>query len=302
MQPRRHIPSDRPCTLANCDLPMWCGDVDQEAEVECPYCGCSTDPHHDPGCWKLSFEDFKAAFARMNVRREYGYPRGHLHSILRGDILERKVCLHICPKCGWWIAEDRAVLPAVAWQHWAVTLASAPAMLDLRLDNVELPIQEVRRYLVRRFDQRATMHPRLFELTVASVFADWGYKALATAYSRDGGIDVILSSGSEERIGVQVKRQKNSVSVEQIRAFLGALVLGGFRRGVFVAASRLRNEAVRAARTAEVIAPIELVDCERFFDALGCAQLSQAPAPDQCIDGSRPLTFHTRYCHHLDTL
>jgi restriction system protein len=54
----------------------------------------------------------------------------------------------------------------------------------------------------------------MFEETVASVFRSLGYDATVTAYSGDGGIDVILHKG-EERIGVQVKRYRNSISVEQ---------------------------------------------------------------------------------------
>ena len=76
--------------------------------------------------------------------------------------------------------------------------------------------RQVRRYLMRKFEARAWMHPRLFELTVTSVFGDLGYRAYATAYSNDGGVDVILEDGSGERIGVQVKRRRDAVEVEQI--------------------------------------------------------------------------------------
>lgn len=282
---------------------MWRGAREDEDEVRCVYCGHSTDDYDDPGCWSLSFDAFKAAFARANVSRFYGFPKEHPHTLLRGDIVERKVCLHICPMCGWWVAEDRAVLPAMQWQHWAITLASAPVLLDLGLDDIELPIQEVRRYLARDFERRAVMHPRLFELTVASVFADFGYEARATAYSNDGGIDVVLQAASGERIGVQVKRQRDSVGVEQIRSFLGALILGKFRRGAFVASSRFSTGAMRAARNiTEAIMPVELIDCEKFFDILGCAQLSRAPTPEQCIGNPEKLKFYSQACYHLNAL
>ena len=303
MKRRRHVQSDSRSTLATCDLPMWRGNLGTEDDVRCVYCGHATDDHYDPGCWDLSYEQFKAAFARVNKSHVYGLPKDHPNSILSGDIVERKVCLHICPMCGWWIAEDRAVLPAMSCQQWVVTLALAPALMELDLANIELPIQEVRRYLAREFERRAVMHPRLFELTVASVFADFDYHPLVTAYSNDGGIDVILRADSGERIGVQVKRQKNSVGVEQIRAFLGSLMLGGYRRGAFVSSSRFTRGAIGAARRiTETIMPIELVDCERFFDILGCAQLSQAPEPEQCIEDPAKMKFHSQACYHLNTL
>ncbi|HET7793281.1 MAG TPA: hypothetical protein VFL64_07840 [Rhizobacter sp.] len=85
--------------------------------------------------------------------------------------------------------------------------------------------------------------------------------------------------------------------------FLGALVLGGFRRGTFVSSSRFSRGAISAARRiTQTIMPIELVDCERFFDILGCAQLLNAPTPEQCIEDAERLKFHVQACYHLNTL
>lgn len=263
------------------------------------------DDYYDPALWDVAFEDF-AAVHQAQIRDPYfnGPPLGHPHVILRGDIVERKVCLHICSACGWWIAEDRAVLPAMCWQHWAVTLASAPVLEELALDDIGAPLQQVRRYLMQKFEARASMHPRLFELTVASVFGDLGYLAYATAYTNDGGVDVILEDGSGARIGVQVKRRRDAVEVEQIRAFFGALVLGGYTRGVYVSASRFSRGARRAARrSTQTVMPIELVDAGRFFDMLGYAQLKHQPRPEHCnITRARPLTFHGHAYYHLNTL
>jgi restriction system protein len=263
------------------------------------------DDHHDPGLWDVSFEDF-AAVHEVEIRDPYfnGAPLGHPHVILRGDIVERKVCLHICPACGWWIAEDRAVLAAMHWQHWAVTLASAPVLEELALDDICLPLQHVRRYLMRKFDARTLMHPRLFELTVASVFGDLGYRAYATAYSNDGGIDVVLESASGARIGVQVKRRKDGVEVEQIRAFLGALLLGGYTHGVYVSASSFSLGARKAARrSTQTVMPMELVDAGRFFDMLGYAQLKHRPGPEHCnITRGVPLNFHRNAHCNLNSL
>ncbi|WP_390343805.1 restriction endonuclease [Variovorax boronicumulans] len=263
------------------------------------------DDHYDPDLWDVAYKDF-AAVHDLEIQNPYftGPPPGHPHVILRGDIVEKKVCLHICPACGWWIAEDRAVLPAMYWQHWAVTLASAPVLEELALDDIDLPLQQVRRYLMRKFEARASMHPRLFELTVASVFGDLGYQAYATAYSNDGGVDVILEDGSGARVGVQVKRRRDAVNVEQIRAFLGALMLGGYTRGAYVSASRFRRGAREAAqRSTQAVMPIELVDANRFFDMLGYAQLKHRPGPEDCnITRARPLTFHGHDYYHLNTL
>jgi restriction system protein len=299
---RKHVPLDMSVDFT---LPMWRETLGEEDLFQCIYCGSYTDDYDDPRRWDLSFDKFSAVHETIVNDPEYpGPPTGDPHVILNGSILERKVCLHICPQCGWWVAEDRAVLPAKEWQLWVVTLASASALQELSLEDVELPLQEVRRYLMRRFESRTTMHPRLFELTVASVFDDLGYKATATAYSNDGGIDVVLEGNSGERIGVQVKRQKNSIEVEQIRAFLGALTLGGFSKGVFVSSSRFSRGATCAAQqSTERVLPIELVNADRFFDMLGCAQLKSAPRPKNCgISRRRPLKFQYHSHYHLNSL
>ncbi|UGQ48777.1 restriction endonuclease [Massilia endophytica] len=226
-----------------------------------------------------------------------------MQSLTAGSLSERFVFTY-ARRCGWWIAEDRAVLPATRWQYWAVTLASMSALEEFSLSDIDLPLQEVRRYLMRKFERRAAMHPRLFELIVADVFRDLDYRSAATAYSNDGGIDVILEAGHGQRIGVQVKRQKRTIEVEQIRAFLGALTLGGFARGVFVSSSRFSRGAVRAAeQSTSRIMPIQLIDANRFFDVLGYAQLQHAPTPDNCgISQSVPLIFQPHSHYHLNTL
>ncbi|TGL21490.1 hypothetical protein EHQ47_11885 [Leptospira bourretii] len=55
------------------------------------------------------------------------------------------------------------------------------------------------------------MHP--FEDTVSSVFRDIGFFSEATTYSKDGGIDVILSDSKNRIIDIQVKRYKNKIKV-----------------------------------------------------------------------------------------
>lgn len=118
------------------------------------------------------------------------------------------------------------------------------------------------------------MHPRLFEETVGSVFRNLGYQALVTAYSGDNGIDVVLVRG-QEKIGVQVKKWKNAIKAEQIDALAGALMRGRYVAGMFVTTSHFQPAAVTAAAQHGSLGHrIELVDAQRFYDAL---KLSQRP-------------------------
>jgi predicted helicase len=140
----------------------------------------------------------------------------------------------------------------------------------LELDSVDLavPVAEIRNYLTEKYESRFQVHPRLFEEVVASVFKDMGYEASITSYSSDGGIDVILQRGFC-KIGVQVKRHKNSIKVEQIRSLAGALVLGNLTRGIFVTTSCFQSGVKETLRKYQVRGyKIDLVDAPRFFSAL----------------------------------
>jgi restriction system protein len=143
----------------------------------------------------------------------------------------------------------------------------------LDLANINAPLQEINDLPLARFDLRFEIHPRKFEELVASVFQQIGYDAAATAYHADGGIDVVLHGDGVGTAGVQVKRYRDRIEAEQIRAFAGALVLGGYTRDVFVTTSSFRSGAVASAqRFAGRGVPIELLDADKFYDALKMAR------------------------------
>lgn len=182
--------------------------------------------------------------------------------------------ISICGLCGWWHALD--IESGTRWRrHCTQNVSAASASLkQLDLTDISLPIELVRSYLCAKYVDRFDVHPRLFEQVVASVFGDFGYSAEVTAYSGDFGIDVILRKG-DEQIGVQVKRYKNTIGVDQVRELLGALVLGGLTRGMFVTTSGYqRGVPGTAERSSTCGYPIELFDADRFFDALKIAQRS----------------------------
>jgi len=186
--------------------------------------------------------------------------------------------LRACASCGWWTLWRQACSPVydpdTGRSRWSLYGAAAQLM-ELDLSDVSQGIEEVRRFLVAKYQARFEMHPRLFELTVTSVFRDLGYESEVTAYSADGGVDVILRNPNGSTAGVQVKHFRSAIEVEQIRALAGALLLGGHTSGVFVTTSRFRSGAVSAAaRLRDLAMPVELIDSNRFFAAL---KLSQRP-------------------------
>lgn len=150
------------------------------------------------------------------------------------------------------------------------------SLLELDPTDIGVPLAELRNHLMRRADALYKVHPRRFEELVCSVFRDLGYNARATAYSGDGGVDVILEESSGSSIGVQVKRYAKSrrIEAEQIRSLVGALLVNGHTQGIFVTTSSFRKGARAAAgKTARIGYPIELLDAERFLQALGIAQI-----------------------------
>jgi restriction system protein len=181
--------------------------------------------------------------------------------------------LLVCDLCGWWKAEgSQDIDDFVHHMQFRSFHGAAASLRELDLTDIAAPLTEVRSYLLAKYDVRGAIHPRLFEQTVASVFADLGYQSQATSYSGDDGIDVILARGAE-RIGVQVKRYKNSIEVEQIRSLAGALLLNGLTCGIFVTTSAFqRGGADTAKRLAERGQTIRLVDADAFYELLKLAQ------------------------------
>ena len=211
---------------------------------------------------------------------------------------EKSRLVRYCPTCGWWTAvAETEYSPGEIERFGAVGV-----LFEFNVPSSEGPLLEVRRYLAEKPGGRFQIDPKRFEDVVASVYRAAGFHARVVGKSGDGGIDVVLD-GTSETIGIQVKRQRGRISAEQIRMLSGALLISGMTRGVFVTTS---DFTAPAKRTAELSAlrgiPIDLVNWERFYDALG---LAQRTVDDQPIDRKAacaiaPLTLLQRYHYPPD--
>ncbi|MBK0370236.1 restriction endonuclease [Flavobacterium agrisoli] len=172
-----------------------------------------------------------------------------------------------CLVCGWWKILERYWMGA-EWQMWDVFFGLNGTLKNLDLNKSDLPLSEVRNYLVRNYQNRFSLNPRIFEKLVADVYRDFGYDTICTGYSNDGGIDVILSKNNLT-IGVQVKRSKNKIKVQQIRSLLGSLIINGYKKGLFVCASDFQRGTYPIAERFS----IELVNGNRFYDQLKEVQI-----------------------------
>ena len=214
------------------------------------------------------------------------------------DNYEEITQVQICPVCGWWkyLLAVQAIEPMgittypqelseiQPWDfaggasdgieyRWGAIYGTIGSLKELDLVDISLPVEDVRSYLMVRYSERFKIHPKLFEETVASVFKDLGYHSRVTSYSGDGGIDIILDGPNNKTIGVQVKRYKNTIEVEQIRSLAGALFIGGHTKGVFVTTSKFQSGAGKVCDIAATRGlPIELIDAEKLFSAMEIAQ------------------------------
>lgn len=180
-----------------------------------------------------------------------------------------------CQVCGWWKLGYTST-SSNAWSLTSTSYASLATLKKLDIADVSAPIDEVQTYLAAKYESRGNVHPYTLEEVVARVFAQVGYESRVTAYTKDGGIDVILDGVNESLIGVQVKRYRDKIRVHQIREFLGALMLKGMTQGIFVTTSEFTQDSRRAANKAATNGiALELVDSAAFFDALSISQREQ---------------------------
>lgn len=181
---------------------------------------------------------------------------------------------HACKVCGWWVLEKKVLLNSKSTQIWELILATAGVLNNFDLTDLSLPVEEIKKYLTAKYDSRFSLNPKKYEDVVASVFKNLGYSAQVTGYSSDGGIDVILNNSDDNFIGVQVKRYKNKIKVEQIRSFIGALFINNYTNGIFVTTSDFQSGASKLAKSiSDKTYSVELLNAKRFYEALKLSQV-----------------------------
>lgn len=187
---------------------------------------------------------------------------------------EIMLTVQFCAVCGWWTKKRTVIVyfkDTIDTNCYADGVVGRLRKFDI--SDQSLTIEEIRSYLAVKYEERFHIDPWKFEEVVSSVYKDMGYHTRVTARSGDGGIDVILDGRDGNVIGVQVKRYRNKIKVEQIRAFTGALFQKGMTRGVFVTTSSFQSGANESAMLSKLKGiAIELIDAEKFYQALGIAQ------------------------------
>jgi restriction system protein len=183
--------------------------------------------------------------------------------------------LFVCPRCGWWIGIKWESVAEEWGAVFTVTYGAVSELLPLSAVDHSPQILEARNYLRQNItDGLRTITPSDLEHIVASIFRDIGFHVVVTNFSNDGGIDMFLD-GAGGVAGVQVKKYRNSIKVEQIRSFAGAMILGGIPRGVFITTGSYQSgcyQTVKEYRAKGL--SIDLVNGNELFNALEIEKVS----------------------------
>lgn len=209
--------------------------------------------------------------SRVDILGEHKFVNEDIFSGMDENwVSEANIRVCVCNTCGWWSVSRKVFTVGPSNKRPASALFSWPDLLQLDVSDVSIPINELRTYLLGKYNTRFMLNPRRFEEIVASIFSDFGYRVRLTSYSGDDGIDIVALDGqNNDLVGIQVKRYKGKIQAEQIRSFAGALVLNKLTKGIYVTTSAFTRGAVdTSARFSGLGYPIALEDPNVFYDRL----------------------------------
>lgn len=197
------------------------------------------------------------------------------------DPSQRSLHMRLCSACGWWHmhrievcrTQDNRIVRANWWELYHAVYSEVPIELS------QFTTQQLQTHLQRRWEDRKHMSSQQAEDLVAGLLREH-YKGdilrvSANAFSSDGGIDLyVIHDNGAVRRAVQVKRrqERDIESVHEVRNFVGAMLLDGSERGVFVTtASRFTHPATAVATNSNLARSrlsLELIDGRKLYELL----------------------------------
>jgi restriction system protein len=191
--------------------------------------------------------------------------------------------LYFCEQCNWWRRLDEFCNDddrTLSMDHtWAI-------LKELPVSSNDVPIELLRKHLAKNFADVREISSQKAEELVAAVFREsFGPCEVnyfrGSTFSQDGGIDLVVVQADRGPSAIQVKRRPSGKTedVENVRSFVGAVIMNGFRSGVYVSlASRFSSQAMAVSRNPhlrDLGIEIQLLDSTRFYDLL----MSLSPHP-----------------------
>jgi hypothetical protein len=189
---------------------------------------------------------------------------------------ERYKHLYFCDRCHWWRLIDEFCDDEGNTRHidqfWSL-------LKKFSISANDIPINILKSYLSRKYSDVTLISAQKAEELVASIFREClgpcevSYFQGST-YAPDEGIDLVVIQADAGLTAVQVKRRVNKKvePIESVRAFVAALILKGFRKGVYVTlASTFSKQTTEIAVNPglkNLGLELQLVNCDRFYQLL----------------------------------
>ena len=123
-------------------------------------------------------------FCLERLQELWGERHRNLHASLR-----------VCPCCGWWCKFRTEGSRGAGGEYFSLW-GTCAQLKQLDITDIATSVDEVRQFLAAKYDERFTMHPRLFEETVGRVFRSIGFEVDVTAYRRTLAVATPISTTS----------------------------------------------------------------------------------------------------------
>lgn len=212
---------------------------------------------------------------------------------LYGEFRQSEVVIQ-CPLCGWWEYQYKNSSDAVLDGIRASSIKYASATL-MQFDDSsqDVPVEELRKYLLKRPDILYKIDPHKMEELVRSIFKDFypDCTVIALGKTRDGGKDAILIDNQGKHIFVSIKRRSDPNATEgvgTIRDLLGAAMAEDNVTGcIYVStADHFSSDAINhlervTAASSNTVDTYELYDYRKIVDTL---KISSSKLPESWND------------------
>ncbi|MGI4803595.1 MAG: restriction endonuclease, partial [Janthinobacterium lividum] len=198
--------------------------------------------------------------------------------------------LFFCYKCGWWQLRQEFDFENNSKINWAYQYHSILDTIDIASNEVE--IDNLKKHLLSNWSDRRFIAASKAEELVRDILKEHlscdVFYTTSKVNTPDGGIDLyICYDNTSIKTAVQVKRRVNREieSIHEVRNFVGAMVIAGFQKGIFV------TTAERFTRnTYQVPQKLKLTQTRLELDLIdGDALLKIMKATTPSLDPSLPL-------------
>ncbi len=142
--------------------------------------------------------------------------------------------IKVCFRCHWWRAMMRAYDQMDEFEYFSILTKKA-------VSSDDVPVEELREYLLKNWDNRKEISAKKCEEVVYSIFRNLYnceiHYTTNSVYSKDGGIDLVFvenDTGISSAIQVKRRQTDKPESVKCIREFIGSIAQSEYNCGYFV--------------------------------------------------------------------